>query len=106
MTTTTNTPRIGSYVFNCHNTHDLRRVIEDQAIVLEDGEFVVESEATGYRTICAPTGRTRQFWHEDCPTFTRYEIETYADEVGTIWGRRSTRLLGTFATRRHNMRAV
>lgn len=103
MTTTTRiTPKLGSIVFFTADTACIRRVGFDQAIRLEEGEFLVTSYL-GYNTIGRMTGRTRKFFRGlACPTIERFDIDTVVID-GAIWGVRGDRLPGTFATRPENI---
>ena len=107
MSTTTKpaTVRTGSIVFNSAGASNGYHVATTpQEIQLAPGEFVI-SNRWGYRTIGRLTGRTRRHFGLDCPTIDRFEVETFADEDGVIWGRRSDeRIPGPAATRPENVR--
>ena len=98
--------RIGSVVFdpaNLNGNGAYRTVVaDDQAIRLLADEFLILSYA-GYLTIGRLTGRTRRCWGIDCPTIERFEVTTFADSDGVIWGDRGDRIPGTSAIRPENV---
>ena len=102
MSNPTTIARPGAIVWNSDDTRNTRTVIADrwEAYDLADGEMLVESW-NGYLTIAVLTGSTRRFFSDRlaCPTFIRYEIETYATADGVIMGRKGDRIAGTSACR-------
>lgn len=100
--------RIGSVVFNAadpNRNHEsaYRSVCADPAYIkLQADEFCILSYA-GYLTIGRLTGRTRKCWGIDCPTIERFEVTTFADSDGVIWGDRGDRIPGTSDIRPENV---
>lgn len=69
-------------------------VSQDQAVILDDGEFLVEARHAGYRWIARPTGRTRRMFGDVTMTsLERYHIDTVVRD-GAIWGVRGERAEG------------
>lgn len=90
-------------VFDVQPPHINMVVTYDQAIRLDEGEFLAEFPNTGSRYICRLTGRTRWIYGMYCPTIERYDIDTVADPDGSIWGQRGQRIPGIWATRPENL---
>ena len=116
MTTYSDTPMIDTTVWSSETLNKFARVVRDDGILLEEGEFLVRFPNTGYTCIGKFTGRTRKFfetrtkWGLECPTFDRFEIDTVVRDsvvladgtivTNAIWGVRGAKIPGgTWAMR-------
>lgn len=97
-TNITSPVRIDTTVWSTTNVNQIARVAYDQAIILEDGEFLVRFLNTGAQFIARFNDRTRVFFGIDCPTFDRFTIDTVVRD-GALWGVRGERIAGTWAVR-------
>ena len=103
ITTPTTAPIMGRTVFESNTLNRFATVVHDDAIVLDEGEFLARFHNTGYTFICKWTGRTRVFfgsrtrWGITCPTFDRFEIDTVVMDRGNgdaLWGVKGAKLPG------------
>jgi len=71
-----------------------------QELLLNDGEFVIESRL-GARRICTLTGNTRRLSYWRAATINTFDVDTVVRELpdGTpaLWGVRGERFTGTWA---------
>jgi hypothetical protein len=106
VNTLTATVRPGAYVVPADQPNGPARtvIVTPQELRPADGMFVIESDL-GYRTFGRLTGRTRRCFGMACPTIERFEVDTVADEDGSLWGDPGQPILGTLATRPDNVAA-
>ena len=80
--------------------HPWEIISAPQELILEPGEFVIESRRGCWR-ICRLTGRTRRMGHWRGVTVETFDVDTVVrdlpDGTPSIWGIRGKRFAGTWA---------